>query len=236
MGFGSLFIGYFLFLNVTYHGITDIMAALVMLFGLTKLKTLNKPFRYCNAVMLGFSGFTLVELVTELIRMFGFIGDIPLLFSIISMVRSIFVFSLTYFMLCGMQEVAKEVDLPSISKKCKSRIPSVIIVYALWVLLDALGLFGSIPPQIPAIVSVVTLLATVVLVAMNLSLIYNCYMQICMPEDLIPKEPKLSKFEFINKFRQHEEEKQREYAEYKMRKFENKMEKLKEKAKKNGKK
>ena len=57
-----------------------------------------------------------------------------------------------------------------------------------------------------------------------------------MPEDLIPKAPKPSRFEFVNKFRRHEEEKQREYAEYKMGKFEQKMEKLKGKAKKNDKK
>ena len=74
------------------------------------------------------------------------------------------------------------------------------------------------------------------IVEMNLILIYNCYMQICMPEDLLPKESKKSKLEFINKFAEHEEEKRREYAEYKLEKMKKRAEKLKRKADNNGKK
>lgn len=235
MGFGSLFIGYFLFLNVTYHGITDIIAGLVMLFGLTKLRYINKPFRYCYYATLGFTGFSFIELVIELVKMFGIINEINLLFTVISIIRSALICALTYLMLRGMAEVAREVDLPKIQEKCKERIPTVIVIYALWIVLEVLGLFGGIPPQIPAVVSVITLLATIVIIVMNLLLIYNCYMQICMPEDLIPKEKK-SRFGFVNKFNEYEEKKSREYAEYKLEKMKKKTEKSKERANKNGKK
>ena len=49
-------------------------------------------------------------------------------------------------------------------------------------------------------------------------------MRICMPEDK-EMEEKESKFGFVNSFRRHEEEKQREYAEYRLEKMKKKMEK-----------
>ncbi len=235
MGFGTLFIGYFLFLNVTYHGITDVIAGLVMLLGLIKLRTVNKPFFYCSIVTMVFSGFAFIELVAELLKMFTLISEISPLFTVFSIIRSIVIFTLTYFMLRGMEEVAHEVDLPDIASKCKNRIPSVIIIYALWVILEILGLFGSIPAQIPTIISIITLLSTLALIVMNLSLIYKCYMKICMPEDLLPKEKK-SRFAFVNKFVEYEEKKQREYAEYKLELMRKKGERQKERKNKNAKK
>lgn len=236
MGFGSLFLGYFLFLNVTYHGITDIIAGLVMLLGLLKLSTINKQFRYCSSVTIGFSAFAFIELVIDMLKMFDIIGNVTMLFTIISIIRSVLVLTLTYFMLRGMEEVAREVDLPEIAKKCRLRVPMVITIYALWVALEILGLFAGIPVQVPALISIVTLLLTIVLIVMNLLLIHKCYMHICMPEDLIPKAPKPSRFAFVNKFREHEEQKRREYEQYKLEKFGKNMEKLKRKADKNGKK
>ena len=53
--------------------------------------------------------------------------------------------------------------------------------------------------------------------------IYRAYMKICMPEDVdndVSDKP--SKFEFINKHREHTMQKQREYAEYKLEKLKKK--------------
>jgi hypothetical protein len=41
-------------------------------------------------------------------------------------------------------------------------------------------------------------------------------MKICMPDELTEKEDKKSRLGFVNKFKEHEEEKRREYAEYKL--------------------
>ena len=46
MGFGILFIGYFLILNLTYYGLTDVIAAAVMLLGLYNLSGYNKYFKW----------------------------------------------------------------------------------------------------------------------------------------------------------------------------------------------
>ena len=50
MGFGTLFFGYFLILNVTYYGFTDAIAAAVMLLGFYKLSTVNSYFKYAAYV------------------------------------------------------------------------------------------------------------------------------------------------------------------------------------------
>ena len=55
-------------------------------------------------------------------------------------------------------------------------------------------------------------------------------MKICMPEDVdndVPDKP--SRFEFVNKHREHTLQKQREYAEYKLEKFKKKNSKKKKK-------
>ena len=69
MGFGTLFIGYFLLLNVTYYSFTDLVAALIMAVGLTKLSTVNRYFKYASFAALGFAAVGLVEFISELIRM-----------------------------------------------------------------------------------------------------------------------------------------------------------------------
>ena len=55
-----------------------------------------------------------------------------------------------------------------------------------------------------------------------------------MPADNKPKEEKKSRFGFVNAFREHEEQKKREYFEYKLEKA--KMKAEKKKANQNGRK
>ena len=62
MGFGTLFIGYFLLLNLTYYGFTDVIAASVMLLGLYKLSPVNKYFRAAALSSGVFLAFSLGEL------------------------------------------------------------------------------------------------------------------------------------------------------------------------------
>ena len=55
---------------------------------------------------------------------------------------------------------------------------------------------------------------------MNLVAVYSAYMHICMPEDVTnDSREKPSRLGFVNKFREHEAERSREYAEYKLDKM-----------------
>ena len=61
MGFGTLFIGYFLLLNLTYYGFTDLIAAAVLLLGLYRLSRINKHFLAASVVAVLFLIFGFAE-------------------------------------------------------------------------------------------------------------------------------------------------------------------------------
>ena len=76
--------------------------------------------------------------------------------------------------------------------------------------------------------SAITLIGVFAVVCINLVTIYSAYMRICMPDDVDNDAvDKPSRFGFVNKYREHTAEKQREYAEYKLEKLKKKNSKKK---------
>ena len=222
MGFGTLFIGYFFLLNISYFAYTDVIAALVMTLGLYKLSTVNKSFYYASLSSALFSIFAFFELIVSAIDAFAPILWLKSATPYISAIRYIFIFITTLFIMRGISEVADEVEANALCATAKNSIflSSIFIIAALFEMPFISDLFGA----VIAYVYFAILLAVVVFIISNLMTIYKAYMQICMPEEL-KRAPKKSKFEFLNKFYDSIEEKSRTYAEYKL-------EKSKEKAKK----
>ena len=108
MGFGTLFFGYFLILNIAYYGFTDIISALIMLLALSKLAPLYRPFRlavYADAV---FSVFALFELVSQGADFLG-IGFIGGLRPYLAVARYAIISIVTALILLGIREAAEEV-------------------------------------------------------------------------------------------------------------------------------
>ena len=231
MGFGTLFIGYFLLLNVTYFGYTDLISGLIMLMGLYKLSTVNREFKYAFYATSIFSVFGAAELILSIISVFMPTfkeGDVLLY---ITPVRYVIMAILTVFVLLGIYSVSKEVGLKLLAPKAK--LYSVVSAVALSVTaLFDLPFFGFMGAKALAIISVILILSVFVILSINLTIIYKAYMKICMPEDNVYREPKKSKYQFVNKFRAHEAEKQKEYAEYKLSKMVAKSKKKKKKGKK----
>ena len=93
------------------------------------------------------------------------------------------------------------------------------------------GALGAFNLKVVALIGYLILISTLILIAINLSSIHTCYVRICMPGDEKPKAPKekKSRFGFVNAFRHHEEEKRREYYEYKLEKLKAHSEKQKNK-------
>ena len=217
MGFGTLFIGYFLLLNLTYYGFTDVISASVMLLALYKLSPVNKHFKAAAIASGVFLAFSLCEFGISAYEMFfGAIGS-PLLVSAMSIVRSVAVCTLTVLILMGIESIAREVDVEGLPTKAKRLTVITIVTYALWIALEAPISF--INDYVLAVLSLITILATLALIIVNLTVIYSCYMRICMPgEEDITKE-KASRFEFINNLKaqkaQRDEEIARERAERK---------------------
>ena len=69
MGFGTLFIGYFLLLNIAYYTFTDIISALVMAMGLYKLSSVNRGFGYAFYASIGFALIGAGELFLEMLSL-----------------------------------------------------------------------------------------------------------------------------------------------------------------------
>ena len=229
MGFGTLFIGYFLLLNVTYYTFTDIIAALVMAMGLYKLSSVNRQFKGAFFSSIAFAAIGLVELVCQVYTMFIPNKD-AIILDYTGIPRYLIITVLTTFVLLGIENVADEVGLSELSKRAKITVPFSFAIFAILSILSIHALGNIIDVKILSVVTVLMLLSSFIMIIINLVTIYSSYMRICMPEDkdndVIDKP---SKFEFVNKYREHTAEKQREYAEYKLNKLREKNQKKKKK-------
>ena len=225
MGFGTLFFGYFILLDLPYQTLTNVCAAALILLGLYKLAYLNENMKRALYTVLVFLPFALYEATVEVLGMFFFIKiDGVVLNTVTYMVRNVIIGLLSAQMLFGMRDVAEEVGLRQLSRKCDiySKITLGVYVLNLTVPPDFSIIFGGEGALYTQLVlSVITTLLTLYVIIMNCFNIYACYSKICMPEDNKSTEQKdaPSRFGFVNAFRKHEEEKRREYAEYKLQKM-----------------
>lgn len=215
MGFGTLFIGYFFLVNISYFEYTDIISSMVMLLGLYNLSRFNRGFKMGFFFTSAFALFSFTELAFVILDLFGItsIGeDFAMIFSI---PRYLLIFALTVSLLIGIKDIACEVEAYDLSKKASSVIPftSAYVIMAICDIPMTSNLLGVAMPY----VYTALLIMHLVIVTTVLITVYKAYSTICMPDDLEVKTKK-SRFAFINKFREREEKKNREYADYKIKK------------------
>ena len=227
MGFGILFIGFFLLLNFPYHSYTDAISAVITLYALYKLSSVNANFKRASYVAATFSVFGILEFFYTALIVFIPSINSQIAFTVISIIRYALICLLSVITMLGMRDVANEVNLRVIAIKCERVVYMTYPIYALSIASEVLSFF-TLPFTVMQPIAVVILVCNVVLIIISLMVIYNCYMRICMPEDEDMPE-KESRFAFVNKFRRHEDEKRKEYANYKLEKSKKKQEKLKEK-------
>ena len=179
MGFGTLFIGYFLLFNIPYFGMTDLIAAAVMMAGLNKLSAINKPFKNAYYFSLVFTVYSLPELVFFALDLFKIYENSDVL-SYLRVGQSVIVCALTVMILKGIAEVAREVKLDNIKRRAGMLIYASFAVYILWILCNAPILANLIGSAV-TVVYLIAILSALLLVGINLVTIYSCYMHICMP-------------------------------------------------------
>lgn len=228
MGFGVLFIGYFLFLNFAYPEYTDAVAAAIMLYGLYKLSGINKGFKLASFAAMAVTALGAFELGVEIYKMFSPYTDLATLYTVTAIIRHFLSCVMIVLMLIGMRDVSREVRLGDHARKCNYLTYATLVIYVFNVMLEATGLGNIFAPKVLAVMAVASILATLVITIVNLGAVYTCYMKICMPGEE-RMERKKSKIAIFESFRRHEEEKQREYAQYKLEKFKQKMNKRKKK-------
>ncbi len=230
MGFGTLFIGYFLILNITYFGYTDLISGLIMTLAFYKLWNINREFRMALGFAAALSAVGLAELVEATLSTFIPTLSSEIFLSYVAPLRHLIIGILTAFMLLGIKSVAEEVGVPDLAKRARILLPFCYAVFAAETVFEFPILAELIPTAALTVIATLLLLSEFILVILNLVTLYTAYMKICMPEDVDndPKE-KQSRFGFVNKFREHEEEKRKEYVDYKLEKLQNKMNKKKKK-------
>ena len=227
MGFGILFVGYFLLLNFAYSYFTDALAAAVMLYAFYKLAYLNDGFKRAVWAALGFVVFGLFELILALTEAVFPTPDLSILFAIRPIARHLLIFVTSFFLLDGIKKVAHEVDLPYLAKRCTRNVWLSLGACALGIVLEATSLVNIIDARALVGLYLISISFTLFVIGLNLAQIYSAHMRIYIPEQDAEKE---SRFGFVNSFRKHEEERSREYAEYRLEKM--KAKKAKKKAKK----
>ncbi len=218
MGFGTLFIGYFLLLNIFNFAYTDLISALIMALGAYKLAEVSPDAKRGFYVCIPLGVLGLYELITVFIGMFGEAPAGEVLMGVIGIVRCALVGAVGFLFLTGIKKLAEELDIPRLKDRAKSARISVIIAYSIALILEIPSLDKIIPTKAIAIIALLSLAFTFFSIAYALTAIYSAYMRICMPEDLL-KEEKKSKFSVVNKFRENEKKRGEEYADYKIKKF-----------------
>ena len=156
MGFGTLFIGYFLILNFAFYFYTDAIAAVIMLLGLYKLSTVNRPFKNAMYIALGFTVFGVFELIFNMYGAFAYIPHEDIINTALATVRYGILLALSVFMLNGMAEVADEVGLSKISKKSVRLKGIASFIYAVSIVLEASSAIKFMNPTVMGILSVAT--------------------------------------------------------------------------------
>ena len=223
MGFGTLLFGYFLLLDLPYQTLTNAAAAALILFALYKLSYLNRGFKFATYAAASFAVFAVFEAVIEILSMFYIVKFESIAFAaVLNSLRNLFIGSTTFLMLIGMRDVALEVNLKRLAKKCDifSKISFVIYAINLTLLPDFSIIDNETVKKAVYTIYVFASIFTIFVIVMNLTCIYACYASICMPGENTssPHENKKSRIGFVNKFREHEAQKSREYAEYRMNK------------------
>ena len=195
MGFGTLFIGYFLILNIAYYAYTDLIASLIMLFATYKLGSIGRDFKKGFYSLLPFAFISAFELFLELSSVFSPKPDDEVLLGVIGILRFALIATVSFFILTGIKKLAVEVELPLLRDKARSTRVSVLIAYSFALILEIPMLNKLITTKALAALALISLVFTFVVTISALSAIYSAYMRICMPEDLL-REEKLAKLEF----------------------------------------
>lgn len=227
MGFGTLFFGYLILAALPSQELTNVAAAALMLLAFYKLSYLNVHFKRAALATVAFLSFSVADAVIYMLEDVFYVlpSDIIPLNTSMYMIRNMLIALLSLFMLFGMRDVADEVRLKRLAKKCDiySKITLAVFVLNLTVPPNLSDFFGNTTSAVFAqlLLSVITVILTLCIIIMNSLNIYSCYAKICMPEENQKSEeaPRRSRFGFVEKFRHHEEEKRREYELYKTEKM-----------------
>ena len=202
MGFGLLFIGYFV-ASLGFVSVLRLAGYMLTAYSAKKLKQYNTAFGFfeiASGVMLVASFVSTVIDLLGLIMGEGFVGDT--LISIIKNAEVILSCAYNIVMLLSIRQIALETEERKISLGAV-RNGVFVVIYAVVYMISRL------PFEFTKYLSLPLILVQFVWILLNILLIFSCYAKICDEGD-VNMERKPSRFAFVNEMRAQSEARQRE--------------------------
>ncbi len=197
MGFGILFIGYLIGMNFAYQGFTDIISFCFILYALLLLYRHNTYFKRSFFAIIPLCIVALPYFVFELVDLIGVPHnlDVTLINSYYAILSGILKLIYTVLLLKGIETLANELDIQTIRVKAFRNRLFTYLYYALYIFIE-FNHEGTLAKYAQYAFLPVLIFGFVVLI-LNASLFYSCYMWICLEgdEDMERKESSIS---FIN--------------------------------------
>ena len=189
MGFGYLFIGYFLLLGFTY---TDVFAGAVMFGGmrpLTRYCPDNRPLSWAKLILWPFTVISGAIFVIRLLHFCKVSLTLPeVLLTVLQGITMTLLMLFTLFLMLGIRKLALEVGLPKIASRAVTCLTMCLILWLLRMLgttgiYSLIGKAASLSETFPSYVNMILVLADFVRNVITLVLLYSCYMRICLEGD-----------------------------------------------------
>ncbi len=230
MGFGLLFIGYFVATLMTMNAAGAFIRMLgcsIILIASTKLSKYNRSFMYLtlsSAAMIIISAFVAAADVTSFLYEQLLINTNPLsgaYANICSYINFAVSFVFNTALLYAIKCIATETQ---VHKNAVSAIRNWVFICIYYIL----AILSLLPFEFAKYLNLPAIIIYLIWIVLNLILIYSCYARICDESD-IEMAQKPSRFAFVNKMRAESERRQAEAAakrmEYKSQKTKNRREK-----------
>lgn len=216
MGFGILFIGYFMAMLMSINAIGSVIRLLGYALVLVATRKLSKYHRAFDAVSLATALMMAVSLLLVVYDASSFLYEqvivdtqlLPPVFrTVVGYIEMALTFVFSAVLLWAIRLIAIQTDVHKIAVSAVRNFVFICVYYVL-------SLIGLLPfafaQKYAAIVGAPVLILYFVWIILNLVLIYSCYARIC-DEDDVDMEQKPSRFEFVNNMRR-ESERRREAA------------------------
>lgn len=216
MGFGILFIGYFIAFLMSLHKYGFLCRIIGYYLIFLSLQKLSEYKRILSLAVFPLLIMTLCgvydagAMISDSVFVLPFPEALSYAIDVLEIVAS-YIFHV--LLLRGIMELGNDTDLPKVSSFARWTLVGATAYCILNTILIVIQAFvpvgeGSIQ-SFASILARVTLLAGILFPMVMLVLIHSCYAQICAPED-VDMEPKPSRFAFINKSRKLSAEKDKE--------------------------
>ena len=181
MGFGYVFLGSLLTVNVTYHNFTDVFAVALMLYGLSTLVPYARGFALSFKAGLPLLGVSLIGFFFAVFDILGIIAFPEWLSPTLASIGFLCKFFFFWLLFMGVDEVAQETDIPKLrAHAMRSRF--LTPVFCLAGLLLEVGAFTSQSVFLKYYL-LGYLLFGVTYALLNSKTVYECYMLICFEGD-----------------------------------------------------